>query len=226
VTEKAIDAADLAAKKAALRTRIRATRAKLGRALVRARSEQAAARLCETAEQLTRAASVDSTTRVIALFAAIEEEGELDPRVADPALRELGLTPVYPRVATRRPPRLSFHEVADPRTLSPGPLGVPTPALTAREVAVTDIDVFVIPGIAFTEAGARLGFGGGYYDATLAEAPRARRIGYTHPEQLVDDLPETNRDQRVDELVLPDRTLSCPPRPRDATKAGAPGARP
>ena len=216
------DAADLAARKDELRRRLRAARAGLARDLVVSRSTEAATRLVGSLESYL----APSSGKVVALFAAIEAEGELDPRAADPELRTRGMTPVYPRVVTKDPPRLSFHAVTAPHALARGPLGVPTPAADSPEVPLDRIAAFVVPGIAFSRTGARLGFGGGYYDATLAAAPHARRIAFTHPEQLVEDLPESARDQRVDELVLPALTYACPPRfAHSAADAAVPGVK-
>lgn len=203
-----------------LRRRVRAQRAGLGRDVVAARSKAAA-------ERLVRALSASAPRcAVVALFAGIDAERELDPRPADAVLRASGITPVYPRVATRTPPALTFHTVTVPAELEAGPLGVPTPRADAPVVSLSEIDAFVVPGVAFTESGARLGYGGGYYDATLAAAPRARRIGYTHDEQLLGELPESVRDQRVDEIVLPDRTLACPPRSLSPRAPAPPGVTP
>jgi len=201
VTEIASDAAPLAVEKRALRHRLQTARRSLAPSLVQARSEAAAARL------VARAAL--GSARTVALYAAID--GELDPRFADAALRARGIRPVYPRIVTRKPPRLAFHAVDSLDALVRGPLGVPQPSADSAEVALAEIDAFVVPGLGFSASGARLGYGGGYYDATLASAPHALRLAYAHPEQLVSAVPESPRDQRVDEIIGPDRTLSCAP---------------
>jgi 5-formyltetrahydrofolate cyclo-ligase len=201
VTESATDAASLAAKKDELRRRLREARRVLTPALVNARSDAAARQLLELLDG----------ARTVALFAGLELERELDPRSADAALRQRGVRTVYPRVAARKPPTLSFHAIDALDALVPGPLGVEQPPLGSAQVSLGEIDAFVVPGLAFTAAGARVGFGAGFYDATLAAAPRARRIGLCHPEQLVDELPESARDQRVDHIILPDRSFACAP---------------
>lgn len=63
----------------------------------------------------------------------------------------------------------------------------------------TSIDVCVVPGLAFTSAGHRLGRGGGHYDRFLTGLPAAT-IGVCFAEQLVDELPVEAHDvvmQRV-----------------------------
>lgn len=70
------------------------------------------------------------------------------------------------------------------------------------------VDVVVVPGVAFTPAGDRLGQGGGWYDRFL---PRLRRecvtIGVGFAPQLVDDLPTEPHDVRLD-LVVTDAGIA------------------
>ena len=73
------------------------------------------------------------------------------------------------------------------------------------------LDVVVVPGVAFTADGRRLGQGGGHYDRFL---PGVRsgcvRVGVAFAEQLVDDLPTEDHDARVDVVVTDDRPPRAP----------------
>lgn len=72
-----------------------------------------------------------------------------------------------------------------------------------REIPVDELGVALVPGVAFTSAGDRLGRGGGYYDRLLAQLPPAvRRIGVCHPLQIRDTLPVEDHDVAVDELLV------------------------
>lgn len=67
------------------------------------------------------------------------------------------------------------------------------------------IDVVIVPGVAFTPVGDRLGQGGGWYDRLLALVrPDCVSIGVCFVEQIVDRLPTGVHDRRVD-LVVGDR---------------------
>jgi 5-formyltetrahydrofolate cyclo-ligase len=64
------------------------------------------------------------------------------------------------------------------------------------------LDVVVVPGLAFTADGRRLGQGGGHYDRFLRRLrPGCVTVGAAFAEQLVDDLPTEPHDVRLDLVV-------------------------
>lgn len=78
-----------------------------------------------------------------------------------------------------------------------------------------DIDLMLVPGLAFDERGMRLGYGAGYYDAWLADANDASQaklarpltIGICFDEQLVVCVPVEPHDRPADLVITPTRTL-------------------
>ena len=117
----------------------------------------------------------------------------------DAFARARGLRVVYPRTVDGDR-RLVFHEVTID-DLSPSRFGLLEPSAGAPRVDTTAIAVFVIPGLAFDRQGWRVGWGRGYYDATLAVAPSARRIGIAFECQLVDEVPRDVHDARLHHVV-------------------------
>ena len=64
------------------------------------------------------------------------------------------------------------------------------------------LDVVVVPGVAFTRDGHRLGQGGGWYDRFLPRLPeRCTTIGVCFAEQVVDEVPVEDHDVAVDVVV-------------------------
>ena len=64
---------------------------------------------------------------------------------------------------------------------------------------------WIVPGLAFTRDGRRLGYGGGWYDRLLASAePTARTVGIAYAFQVVDDLPSEPHDIRLTDVVCAD----------------------
>jgi 5-formyltetrahydrofolate cyclo-ligase len=77
--------------------------------------------------------------------------------------------------------------------------GMRQPVGSGTEVAIHEIDVFLVPGLAFDRGGGRLGRGRGYYDRILAEKrPDAQTVGVTTEQRIVPDMPLDPHDRRVD----------------------------
>jgi 5-formyltetrahydrofolate cyclo-ligase len=133
--------------------------------------------------------------RVIGLFAALPGEPDLLPLLAAGPDK----TFAFPRVAGEV---IVFRRAAATSDLRPGSFGAPEPAADAPALAPGDLDLLVVPGLAFTPHGVRLGRGGGFYDRFLAEPGfRAATTGVCFASQLVDELPLEPHDRRVDRVV-------------------------
>ena len=80
------------------------------------------------------------------------------------------------------------------------------------DAAVIEPDVVLVPLLAFDQAGYRLGYGGGFYDRTLAGLRAKKRItavGLAYDEQKVDAVPQDSYDQRLDWVLTPSGPLKC-----------------
>lgn len=63
-------------------------------------------------------------------------------------------------------------------------------------------DIIIVPGLAFTESGERLGYGGGYYDRFMDEHPESHKIGTGYKKQLCKYVPTEPHDILMDEVLL------------------------
>lgn len=133
--------------------------------------------------------------RTVALYAALPEEA--DPAAALPRLLARGVRVVLPRVEGAE---LDLVAVTDLVALRTGFRGIREPEGAA--VPVEDLDVVVVPGVAFDRRGGRLGQGGGHYDRLLARLPdHTVRVGFCLGVQLVDAVPRDPHDEPLDVLV-------------------------
>jgi 5-formyltetrahydrofolate cyclo-ligase len=133
---------------------------------------------------------------------------EIDTRPLLDELRGHGVTVGLPRVVPGSTD-LVFHAVADlVADCSPGCLGIHEPHADLPQVEPGAFDVILVPGLAFTERGARLGRGAGFYDRFLACTPGAR-IALCYEPQILDSLPVGAHDLRVQVLVTPARVVAC-----------------
>ncbi|PZW45713.1 5-formyltetrahydrofolate cyclo-ligase [Humitalea rosea] len=117
---------------------------------------------------------------------------EIDPRPLMQALAERGHALVLPVTPPRGQP-LRFRRWQPGEPLAPGPMGTSQPA--AGEWL--DPDWLLVPLLAFDRRGGRLGYGGGYYDRTLAGLPNSTAIGIAFSTQEVPEVPTGPLDQRL-----------------------------
>ena len=72
-------------------------------------------------------------------------------------------------------------------------------------IKIKEVDVFLVPGVAFTVSGKRLGRGGGYYDKLLSKYPDTLKIGITFNERIMQDLPTESHDISMDYVFTNDK---------------------
>lgn len=105
---------------------------------------------------------------------------------------------------------LEIYEIEGLGEMAPGFMGIPEPpADDARLRGLGDVDVVVVPGAAFDPEGWRLGYGKGYYDRLLSEAPRTHRVALAYEEQIVEALPHEEHDMGMHEIVTDKRVIDC-----------------
>jgi len=69
-----------------------------------------------------------------------------------------------------------------------------------------DIDFSVIPGLAFSKDGYRIGYGKGYYDRFLENNPTFK-VGLTFDELVFDEIPKDEFDKKVDCIITPRKEI-------------------
>ena len=135
---------------------------------------------------------------ITALYYPIKDELDTEPLAA--ALTERNLKIALPVVVMRNAP-LEFRLYAPGDPLVKGAYGAMTPTETAQVVRP---DIVLTPLLGFTRAGGRLGYGGGYYDRTLAQlgdGGAITAVGYAFAAQEVDALPLGPLDQFLDWII-------------------------
>jgi 5-formyltetrahydrofolate cyclo-ligase len=139
----------------------------------------------------------------VAGFWPIQDEIDIRPLLA--ALHARG-HPIALPVTGRRGEALVFRRWRPGETLLPGRFGTSHPA----GAAVTP-DVLLIPLLAFDGQGNRLGYGGGFYDRTIADLPAAIRIGCAFAVQELDSVPVGLYDQRLHAVLTETGLRLFPP---------------
>jgi 5-formyltetrahydrofolate cyclo-ligase len=81
----------------------------------------------------------------------------------------------------------------------------PIPALT-EEVNADEIDLQIVPGVAYTERGERIGYGGGYYDRYLMHY-KGKTLSLAYSFQMVDHIPIEPFDKNVEKIITEKGTM-------------------
>ena len=143
---------------------------------------------------------------VVSVYYPIKDELDTEPLVA--ALIEKGASIALPIVARKKAP-LIFRRYTPGDALVDGVYGELVPKKTAPEATPT---IVVAPLLAFTRSGDRLGYGGGYYDRTLAGLRKngdVIAVGYAFGAQEVDAVPVSPLDQPLDWVVTERAAIKC-----------------
>lgn len=81
-----------------------------------------------------------------------------------------------------------------------GAFGIPEPTGETK-LAPNNKTLVVMPGVAFSRDGYRLGYGGGYYDTYLKKYPMCMKVAVCFKEQLVEELPVEEHDVKPDFII-------------------------
>ncbi|MEI9888639.1 MAG: 5-formyltetrahydrofolate cyclo-ligase [Rhizomicrobium sp.] len=128
---------------------------------------------------------------------------EADPRALMAALAARGHKLALPCVESGKPLVFRAWKMGHAMRANAGAFGIAEPLAEAPAVAPT---LVLVPLLAFDAAGHRLGYGGGYYDRTLAALEGARAIGIAYAGQEVAALPREPHDHPL-EAVLTENGL-------------------
>lgn len=140
------------------------------------------------------------------IFCYVSYGTEIDTCQLLEALWEGGFRVAAPRVEGNR---MRFYVIERMEDLEPGCMGILEPKHLCRPVTEEETvrAISITPGLAFTKAGDRMGYGGGYYDRFFAEYPGCLRMAAAYPFQLIDEIPTEPTDIRIEILVTPDEYM-------------------
>jgi len=174
--------------KRALRARCRQVRDELGADC----REQASERICKRIEQW------DTFRSAKVALTYLPMRGEVDLRTLLDECPQIQWA--IPRVVETPVPHLLFHAY-QPDHLVLHRFGMLEPDPAAPLIIPDQADLILVPGLAYTRSGYRLGYGGGYYDRLLALPGRAATLGICYQALLLDEIPRGPHDVPVGSLV-------------------------
>lgn len=188
--------APLANLKAVLREQIRARM----KSISPTQRELAAAQICPRLKETT----IWRAAKSVLFFAPLPDEPDVWPLLAEAlaANKIVALPSFVPGTTT-----YTARRIVDPaRDLVIGKFGIREGADLSPEMELNQLDLVLVPGVAFDSHGWRLGRGKGFYDRLLAGV-RGTKCGVAFDEQLVDAVPVEPLDIPLNCILTPTRWI-------------------
>lgn len=148
----------------------------------------------------------NASAKVIAGYMAIQTE--IDPYVSMATMHKLGRAICLPVIPGHAMPLL-FREWTPDCAMIEGDFG----ALIPRGGRELTPDLAIVPLVGFDMFGHRLGYGGGFYDRTLAILRKNRKfkaVGFAFAGQELTDIPTDKYDQALDAIITENGVLTMP----------------
>ena len=190
--------ADLNEQKGALREQIRNALQRMSPAL----------RMAESIELCGRLEPQLQSAHTILFFAPLPDEPDVWPLLEKllPTKKICALPAFDPTTQT-----YSARQVRNLATdLSVGNFGIREPSAGCPEIPLGDLDLILVPGVAFDLSGHRVGRGKGFYDRLLAKV-RGIKCGVAFDQQVVKAVAAQAHDIRMDFILTPMRCIRTQP---------------
>ncbi len=147
------------------------------------------------------------SSQLIMFYVARDEEVRTEEMIKESLRMEKRVAVPITKVKERNlvPSLLTDYDLE----LSPGTYQILEPKEEyVRPISPQEIDLIIVPAVAFDRRGSRLGFGGGFYDNFLKQVPpKTVRIGLAFQLQMVEELPSQEKDERVDIIITEEEVL-------------------
>ena len=149
--------------------------------------------------------SLDEFAAARNIFLYFSVEREPDTREIAKIALQMGKTVAFPLCF--RGGLMSARVVKDLNELHPAMLGIPAPPIDAPAIGPDDLDLIIVPALAYDEEGYRIGYGGGYYDRYLSGF-QAHTVGLARERLMEVALPREPHDVAVERVVTEERSIS------------------
>jgi len=149
--------------------------------------------------------------RVVAAFVAFDGEPDLGPAISAMEANHVRLALPVVREASGRA-NICFRQWSAGSEMRPNRYGIPEPVGTL-DVALAEIDLALIPLVAWDSRGGRLGMGASFYDRLfqpMAEEKRPFRLGAAYQLQQVERVPQEPWDIGLHGVLTENGCFTCP----------------
>ena len=165
------------------------------------------------ADLLKNLLKVQSFTQAKRISMYFPNDGEIDPTLVMLKALSMSKSCYYPIIFPGRKPKLFFAPVTPGCRLKPDRMGILSPVVAASKwLKPAELDLILLPLVAFDATGARIGMGGGFYDASLAflsnrkHWQRPKLIGIAHEIQKAQEIKADHWDVPL-EVIVTDKAV-------------------
>ncbi|MEZ5016116.1 MAG: 5-formyltetrahydrofolate cyclo-ligase [Flavipsychrobacter sp.] len=148
-------------------------------------------KICEAIEQVIDDKNYQVIHSYIPMGDEVDVRGLLNNLLAD------GKTVVCPKSLPKK--EMQNLVLASLDQLEDGRFGTKHPASGIEYNG--EIELYIVPGLAFDKRGYRIGYGSGYYDKFFSSCPKGYKVGVCYNMQLIDKVPEEPHDISLDEII-------------------------
>nr|CAH7719944.1 unnamed protein product [Callosobruchus chinensis] len=148
--------------------------------------------------------------KTVSVFLSMDTEIDTEPIVR--RIFEDGKQCFVPRYNRHTMEMVELHSAQDWENLPVTKWNIKQPDFgdNRRDAMDTGLDLIIVPGVAFTKTGERLGHGGGYYDIYLStiikkQVKSPAMVGVAFKEQIVDEIPCEETDVQIDLVLYADK---------------------
>jgi 5-formyltetrahydrofolate cyclo-ligase len=135
------------------------------------------------------------------IFTYVSFGGEVDTlKFIERALTD-GKTICVPKVISKKE-GMEAYKINSLNDLEKGFYGILEPKGNAELIDPSEIDMIIMPGVAFDKTNGRIGYGGGFYDRFLRRvSPDTGKIALSYAFQIFDSIPTEEFDEKVDFII-------------------------
>jgi len=156
--------------------------------------------------------SESKTPLKVGLYRPLQFELDLSP--LESLFKQKNYRLCYPRVVSNEIKEIEFVDMTDSlerrEDWTVGSYGILEPALHKTAFEPKQLDLILVPGVAFGQSGERIGMGAGYYDRFLPLATNALRVSLIFDLQLFESLDQNELDQPVHWIITEKREIKTP----------------
>lgn len=181
--------------KSSFRQNVRAKRLSFGEEFI----EKAATDACEILK------SMDEFKNSSAVLLYYPINNEISPLPIFSLAKSMNKAVAFP-ACDRERGTLVFRRIEDISELIPASYGLFEPDESREEIETDVRTLCIVPGIAFSRDGKRIGYGRGYYDRFLKDF-KGKSVGFCYSELLFDSIPTEEHDLPVSFIVTQDEII-------------------